>query len=301
MKIVIVGANGLLGEACQRVLSVREGVEVIAITREQVDLRSLSEVKECMAQLEYDVCIYTAAISGLEECQENPIDAMRVNALAPEIVAEVTQAKGAKMVLISTDYVFGGEGESRPDEDTRASPINAYGKSKLEGELRVQQKAADSLICRVSWLFGRGRETFVDQVIRAVQGNDGASYIGDKYSVPNYCDDLALGLADLLIGGDGLGASGVLHLVNDADPESWFSYAEEIVYCAKYLGLTKSYSQSIVNSDLINADFFKEARPRHTAMVSNRLKAEFGVEIGYWKRGLEEYLEWKLDHDLTNA
>ena len=301
MKIAIVGAHGLLGEACQRILSALDEVQVIAITREQMDLKNLGEVEQFMEPLEYDVCLYTAAISGLEECQENPIDAMKVNALAPEIIAEVTEQKGAKMVYVSTDYVFSGEQEARPDEDSMAAPINAYGKSKYEGEQRVLQKSTRALICRVSWLFGKGRQTFVDQVVKIVQNNEEVSYIGDKYSVPNYCDDLAQALADLLIRTDGLEATGVIHLVNQAEPESWYSYAEEVVHVANDLGLTKSYSQSILNTDLVDAHFFNEARPKHTAMISKRLKSEFGIEIRYWKQGLEEYLQWKLDHDLTNA
>jgi len=301
IKIVIVGAHGLLGEACQRILSAHDEVELVAITRDQLDLKNLGEVKQFMEPLEYDICLYTAAISGLEECQDNPIDAMKVNALAPEIIAEVTEQKGAKMVYISTDYVFSGEQEARPDEDSRVSPINAYGKSKYEGEQRVLQKSTRALICRVSWLFGKGRQTFVDQVIKTVQDDEEASYIGDKYSVPNYSDDLAQALADLLLRNDGAEPVGVIHLVNDAEPESWYSYAREVVYLANSLGLVRSGSKSILSTDLVDAHFFREARPKHTAMISKRLKSELGIEIRSWKLGLEEYLQWKLDHDLTNA
>jgi len=297
MKIAILGANGLLGEACMRVFALKTGVEAIGITREDLDLKDQSAVKEYMESQDYDVCIYAAAISGLEDCLENPIDAMKVNALAPEIISSISHEKGAKMVYISTDYVLDGEKECRPDEDAIAAPINAYGKTKREGELRVMEKSPDALVCRVSWLFGRGRSTFVDQVVHADRE---ASYIGDKFSVPNYCDDLAQALVELLDRKDGKNASGVLHLVNSAEPESWYSFAKEVVYSANHLGLTKSYSQSILSTDLADAHFFKEARPRHTAMISKRLENEFGVEIMNWKQGLEEYLLWKRDHDLTN-
>ena len=109
--------------------------------------------------------------------------------------------------------------------------------------------------------------------------------------MPNYCDDLAQALAELLVRDDDKKASGVIHLTNQAEPESWHSYAKKIVDFAYHLGLTKSYSQSILSTNLADAHFFKEARPRHTAMISNRLSREFGVEVRNWKRGLEEYLQ----------
>ncbi len=300
MKIAIIGAKGLLGEACLRVMALKTGVETIGITREDLDLKNQSAVREYMSALDYDVCIYAAAISGLEDCLENPVDAMKVNALAPEVIATISQEKGAKMVYISTDYVFDGDDNTRPDEDARVCPINAYGKSKREGELRVMRESSEALVCRVSWLFGRGRHTFVDQVVKTMQAGEEASYIGDKFSVPNFCDDLAQALIELLIKDDQKIASGILHLLNSAEPESWYSFAKEVAYHANHLGLTKSYSQSILNSDLAEAYFFKEARPRHTAMISKRLSEEFGIKIRKWEQGLEEYLKWRRDHDLTN-
>ncbi len=301
MKIAIIGAKGLLGEACMRILALRESVETMGISREQVDLMVLTDVKEYMQALDYDVCIYAAAISGLEDCLANPIDAVRVNAVVPDIIAQISVQKGAKMVYISTDYVFDGEHESRPDEFTSPNPVNVYGNSKLEGERSIIARSPDFLVCRVSWLFGRGRSTFVDQVINTLLEDKEESYIGDKFSVPNFCDDLAQAMADLLIREDGVSPSGVLHLVSDSEPESWYSYAKEILSSANHLGLTKSYSQSISNTDLADAHFFNEARPKHTAMISKRLKAEYGVEVRNWKGGLEEYLQLKLEHYLTNG
>jgi len=142
VKVAIVGASGLLGEAC-------------IVTRDAVDLKDLSEVEKYMQSLEYDVCVYTAARSGLEDCRENPVDSMRVNALSPERIAAISNEKGARMIYISTDYVFDGREDTRPSEDNKVIPISVYGKSKYEGEKRVMKMCEDALICRVSWLFGR--------------------------------------------------------------------------------------------------------------------------------------------------
>ena len=307
MKVAIVGASGLLGEACMRVFSLHqecegeEKLEVIAVTREAVDLKDLSKVEEFMQGLEYNVCVYAAARSGLEDCRENPVDSMRVNALSPERIAAISHQKGARMIYISTDYVFDGREDARPNEESKVIPISVYGKSKYEGEKRVLKMCEDALICRVSWLFGRGRASFVDQVVDTVRKGEDASYIGDKYSVPNYADDIAVALLQLIIDKRCKFVKGVLHLVNDAEPESWFSYAEQVVQSAIQVGLTTSYSKPILNTYLVDASFFKEARPRHTAMVSNSLEKKLKIKMRHWREGLIEYLHWMKHHDLTNS
>jgi len=119
--------------------------------------------------------------------------------------------------------------------------------------------------------------------------------------VPNYADDVAVTLLKLIIDRKGKLAKGVLHLVNDAEPESWFSYAEQVVQSAIQVGLTTSYSKSILSTYLVDASFFKEVRPRHTAMVSNRLEKHLGIKMRHWKEGLIEYLQWMKYDDLTNG
>lgn len=300
MKIVVVGEKGLLGEACMRVFAQKNRAELEGVAREDLDLNALEAVKKYTTALDYDVLIYTAAISGLEDCLARPDEARNVNSLAPELMAKVTKRKGAKMIYISTDYVFDGIEKIRPDEDSVANPVNVYGKSKLEGEQRVLTADDTALVCRVSWLFGRGRAAFVDQVIDTHRSGDPGFYIGDKYSVPNHCDDLVLALWKIILRDHTQKVSGILHLTNPAEPETWYSYAEKVLTQANHLGLLKSYTQDIHNTGLDDAHFFKEQRPRHTAMISRRLQNELGIQMRDWQAGLVDFLQWKLDHDLTN-
>ncbi len=297
LRILIVGATGLLGEACARILAQKEAVEVIAVTRNEVDLEDLEAVRGFFYGTDFDVLINAAAISGLEACLAEPEKAMSINALAPEIMAGISDQKGAKMIQISTDYVFSGEQDVKVSEDCQPAPISVYGKTKHEAEVKVMQQSSNALVARVSWLFGKGRASFVDQVIETVLKGEVCEFIADKYSVPNYCDDLVEIMWELIK----QDAKGVIHLTNDADPESWHSYAEKIIKSAKNLGMAKSYSQAVIKVRLSEAAFFKEKRPRHTAMISNRLSNEYSIDTRIWKEGMVEYLQWKLEHYLTNG
>eukprot|EP00112_Aurelia_sp_Birch-Aquarium-sp1_P006782 Seg17406.1 transcript_id=Seg17406.1/GoldUCD/mRNA.D3Y31 product="Spore coat polysaccharide biosynthesis protein SpsK" protein_id=Seg17406.1/GoldUCD/D3Y31 len=292
-RVLVFGSGGLLGEACARLFA--EHTEVRALTRNDVDLTDIESLKRLLEGEVFDVLINAAAMAGLEQCMEAPEDAYKVNVEAPAMMADVARRKEASFVHFSTDYVFDGESEERPDENSKPCPINVYGKTKLEGEHAVLNANADALVCRVSWLFGSGRGSFVDQVIKTIQDGKEVTYISDKVSLPNYCDDLVQVLMKLLE----KKASGVLHLSCDSEPESWYSYALEVVKTAKSLGLINEKNIKIHPLALSDATFFKEKRPKHTAMLTRRLLEEFGIKVPCWKDGLTRYLQICKENQLT--
>ena len=292
VRVVVVGAAGLFGEACCRILGEYPEVsEVVELTREVVDLEDLGALEKFLSCEVFDVLINAAAISGLEACLDDENRATRVNVDAPRLMAKVCAEAGAKMVHISTDYVFDGELDARCSEDSEANPVNVYGETKRAGELAVLEQSDAALVARVSWLFGGGRETFVDQVVDAWRSGGVKPCIGDKYSVPNFCDDLVKALWQVLQQ-DG---AGVLHLCCDAEPESWYSYAGKLL---EMLGA--DVEGVLLEQKLSEATFFRECRPKHTAMVSRRLQGEFGVSIRSWEQGLRDYLQHTDEDDLTS-
>lgn len=283
-RIVITGANGLLGEACCRLLS--DDYVVIPVTRADVDFSDLQKLSDFLGGLDFDYMINNAALSGLEQCLENPEIAAKVNMEAPRLMAEICQQKGAKMMQVSTDYVLDGRenkihGETAP---TRASSI--YSQTKLGAEHEVMRACEGSIVTRVSWLFGRGRATFVNQVLNSALRGERARYIGDKFSVPNFCDDLVPAMSALLQSE----LTGVVHLTCDSEPESWFSYAEKIIGIAKSIGLLSEGIVDIGRSKMEDITFFKQERPRYTAMKPIRLANEINLEVRNWEDGLREYL-----------
>lgn len=293
-RIVITGAQGLLGEACYRLL--KDEYEVITLTRDEVDLTDAGKLSDLLSGLEFDFLINTAAMSGLEQCLDQPEKAEQVNTDAPRIMAEICHQKGAKMLQISTDYVLDGRENIIHDETSRTRGSGVYSKTKLAAEQAVMQGCEDSIIGRVSWLFGYGRETFVDQVVNTARAGEQASYIWDKFSVPNFSDDLVTVMSQLLESE----LTGIVHLTNDAEPETWFSYAEKVTRIAIDLGILNDDLNLTDKSNLDDITFFKQERPRHTAMLPKRLSEELNVRVRNWQYGVREYLLRKHGNPLTN-
>jgi len=293
-KIIITGAKGLLGEACCRLL--KDEYEMIPLTRDDVDLTDAGKLSDVLIGLEFDFLINAAAMSGLEQCLGEPEKAAQVNTEAPRIMAEICDQKGAKMLQVSTDYVLDGRENMIHDETSNTRASGVYSKTKLAAEQAVMQACENSVIGRVSWLFGYGRETFVDQVLNTVRTGERACYIWDKFSVPNFSDDLVPVMSELLESE----LTGVVHLSNDAEPETWFSYAEKVRRIAIDLGVLNDDLNLIDKSNLDDIKFFKEERPRYTAMRPKRLSEELNVRVRNWEHGVREYLFRKHEKSLTN-
>jgi dTDP-4-dehydrorhamnose reductase len=292
--IVITGAKGLLGEACCRLL--KDDYLLIPLTRADVDFTNTGELSDVLSRLKFDYLINNAAMSGLEQCLDHPEIAMQVNVVAPKMMAEICDQKSAKMLQISTDYVLDGRANKVHDEFSQTRESGVYSKTKIASELAVTEACENSIIGRVSWLFGYGRETFVDQVMNTALRGDQACYIWDKYSIPNFCDDLVPVMSELLESK----ITGVVHLSNDADPETWFSYAEKVIKIAIDLGILNECFNSIDQSNLDEIAFFKQERPRYTAMRPRRLLEEATVRVRNWECGVRDYLSRKYENSLTD-
>jgi len=293
-RVIVTGAKGLLGEACCRLLS--SEYEVIPLSRVDVDISDIEVLSANLRRLEFDYLINTAAMSGLEACLAEPELAKLVNSDAPRVMAEICCEKGAKMLHVSTDYVLDGRENVIHDEEVKTRVSGVYSETKLSGENAVIEACSDAVVGRVSWLFGYGRTTFVDQVIETANLGEEGGYICDKFSVPNFSDDLVSVMRDLLESD----LTGVVHITNEALPESWYSYAEKVLQNAVNLGMLNDNLSLIDKKKLDEIKFFKEERPRYTAMRPKRLSEELNIEVRNWEVGLREYLRQKHENSLTN-
>ena len=285
MKICVFGAKGLLGEACVRLLGGEHQLK--AWSRNEVDLRDLASLKECLSKQHFDVLINASGMTGLEQCLDHLNDAMQVNCEAPRVMADACRQRGAKMVHFSTDYVFAGDepGWRSEDEDTR--PVNYYGVTKLAGEKAVLESDPNALVCRVSWLFGHGRKSFVDQVVSASLAQQDQCYIQDKWSVPNFADDLVDWTRQLIE----RGVSGVVHLCSQGPEVTWLDYAEEVVSQLEQLNLLGERRFTLTGNGLDDVAAFRAKRPRYTSLLAERLERELGSDLKIWKDGLRRYLK----------
>lgn len=284
-KIILFGAAGLLGEAVARI-GQNCGYQIELVTRREIDLKDIELLGDYLESSEADVYVYTAGLTSLEACLDQPDLAHKINVAAPSLIAQHASSRNVGFVYISTDYVFDGYLDAYPDELSMAQPINVYGKSKVAGENECIASCPEALILRVSWLFGRGRKSFVDSVIDSIQKGEQREYISDKWSVPNWCDDLARLLYQLLESG----ATGVIHAVSSGEPVSWYAYAVEIEKIAQRLGVTDSHEGLVNKSKMEDVEAFREKRPVYTAMCSRRLEQKFLISMPDWRQSLEQYI-----------
>ncbi len=287
MKILVTGVTGLLGEAFSRLLS--RSHEVVGVSRKDLDLSDLSAVEQFLRQQEFDVLVNPAGVTGLEQCLDEQSLAAVVNTEAPALMAKVCAEKGVRFVHFSTDYVFDGVEPVQMDEQWPPSPLNSYGVTKHHGEMGVLEYP-EHLVCRVSWIFGAGRPTVIDQVVAKAVRGDELNYICDKWSIPTHSDAIVQAVEQMLR----LNLSGLYHVCSDNEPVSWWQYADTVVGIAHELGYI-SERPTVTKGKLDDVTAFRAARPRHTAMSTRRLKAA-GVEMPCWQASARQYL---MDTRLT--
>ncbi len=300
MRVLLTGSTGRLGGAFLslwgKVNSDGDGerkVELRPLTRNDLNLANPDGVRIGLDQLwkegEFDVIVNPAAVSGLEECLDHPDLAQAVNVDSPRVMAEFCAEKKIQMVHFSTDYVFAGEESGRKSEADEVGPVNAYGRSKLAGELAVMQAFPEALVCRVSWLFGPSspdRPSHFDHVLRRAMLGEHQRLIADKFSVPTFTYDIVAWVEALLKNCH----SGIYHLCNAGEPESWLSYAETVCDLATRHGF-EIKSKNLEGISLADATFFRERRPQYTAMLPERLIRDGVVVPRDWRDAAEEYLK----------
>lgn len=219
-----------------------------------------------------ELVVNCAAISGLEACGDDPLRAHLINALAPAAMALACRHTGARFVHLSTDYVLDGRRDGLKDESAKCRPACVYAESKREGELQVQEAWSESIIARVSWICGNpAKPGFAESVVAKALAGYSLAAIADKTSLPTDAEDIArvvLALASA-------GAKGVFHVCSRGEPMSWWDCARVALDEAVQGGMLPAVPE-VVQQKLDEVSFFREPRPRHTAMVSTRLAA-FGI------------------------
>ena len=222
MKVVITGAGGMLGQALQRQLTKKH--EVIALSREKLDITQFNDVKDCLKAYSPDVVINAAAFTNVDGCESEQDKAFLVNAIGPRNIAIACNTVSATLVQISTDYVFSGKGTHPYGEFDKTDPVSIYGKSKLAGEELVKSLINKFYIVRTSWLFGEGGNNFVKTMQRLATERDCLNVVDDQVGTPTYTQDLAKAIGMLIL----TEYFGVYHVTN-SHPCSWYEFAKEIL------------------------------------------------------------------------
>lgn len=284
MKIAVAGSGGRLGAALVRAYV--EAHEVLPLSRQQLDLASTEGVESVLGPLGFDVLINSAALTNVDYCETHEAEAMRVNAEAVQQMAEICERKKARLIHISTDYVFDGRSTEPYREEDPAEPISVYGRSKREGELALLEVSPRHLAVRVSWVFGPDRPSFIDAILKRATESETVEAIGDKYAVPSYTLDIAEHLRPVLAD-DAIG--GLLHVCNGGGC-SWREYGEYAIQCAREIGLPMK-AETVGSLPMAGMKAFIAERPVYTVMSTGKLTSLTGMRPRSWQDAVQHFVE----------
>lgn len=285
MRVLITGANGQLGtDLCQAL----KDIEVIPLTHAELEITDMNSVKAAFTKHRPDVVINTAAYVRVDDCETEQDRAFSVNALGACNVAMAAQELGAKLIHISTDYVFGGESEPRTAPYTEFDtpiPPNLYGKSKLAGEEMVKHLWPKHFIIRSSALFGvagaSGKEgNFVETMLRLAKERDELRVVNDQVFSPTYTKDLARKIGQLIQ----TDYYGIFHITNRGSC-SWYEFAKEILRLA---GLKTPVIP--ITSDQYPQ---KATRPHFSVLGNYQLRLVGMDDMRSWQEALKDYFTEK--------
>ena len=189
-KVIVTGASGQLGKALIQAYEGDPQVELVALDHKDLAIEDLESVRQMFLREEPDVVINCAAYTNVDGCEENESQANRINGVGPRNLAIYCEKLNAKLIHISTDYVFDGCGSRPYREDDRPMPVSAYGRSKLVGEMYVANLCHRHFIIRTAWLYGEGKN-FLNTMLRLSQTHDRISVVDDQVGCPTSTKELA--------------------------------------------------------------------------------------------------------------
>ncbi|MEK6564611.1 MAG: dTDP-4-dehydrorhamnose reductase [Candidatus Omnitrophota bacterium] len=283
--ILLLGARGMLGAALAERLN-RE-YKVIALGHNECDVTDFKQVARIFGRWRPWLALNAAAMTNVDTCQEDPKKARAVNAKGPYNIAQSAAKYNSVVIHISTDYVFSGRKNRPYQENDHAHPVNIYGETKLEGEKLLRKTLKRHIIIRTSWLFGKGKDNFISNIIKRARKEKVLRIACDKYSSPTYTLDLARAIAKIinLINSCAYQDTsyGTYHISNSGYC-SWYEYAKVILKSAKIARV----KLEPVKMRQIN---FKARRPVFSALDNTKYLRLTGKPPRKWQTAVKDYIE----------
>ena len=273
MKVLVTGVGGQLGHDVVRELEQR-GHEVTGVGREEMDITDAEKVRKIIRDCVPDAVIHCSAYTAVDRAEDEADQCRKVNVEGTKNIAEICAELDCKMIYISTDFVFSGEGERPWETDDAAGPISVYGRTKYEGEDEVKSRLDKFFIVRISWVFGKNGNNFVKTMLRIGKENGAVKVVDDQIGSPTYTRDMAVLLADMVQ----TEKYGVYHASNEGFC-SWYDFAKEIFRLA---GMD-DVSVMPITSDQFPA---KAKRPFNSRMSKEKLVKEGFNKLPSWQLSL---------------
>lgn len=277
MRILTIGATGQLGWDVMKELKKR-GIDCRGTGSKDLDITDRDAVMQYIRTYRPDAVIHCAAYTAVDKAEDEPEICRKVNANGTSYIAEACEMVDAKMVYISTDYVFGDDGSKPHEVDDPPHPLNVYGQTKWEGEEVVRRILRKYFIVRISWVFGEHGNNFVKTMLRLGKTRKEISVVADQFGAPTYTADLAPLLCDMVM----TEKYGTYHACNSGCC-SWAEFAEEIFRTAK---------MDVRVIPLRTEEYpVKARRPRNSRLSNATLEKNGFKVLAFWKNAVQEYID----------
>ena len=300
MKVFVTGVGGQLGHDVMNELAARgveavgsdiapaysgiqDGSAVCSLPYRPLDITNREAVQTVLKDVQPDAVIHCAAWTAVDAAEDeaNRDKVHQINGLGTRYIAEVCKALNCKMMYISTDYVFDGQGETPWQPDCKDyAPLSVYGSSKLEGELAVSQLLERYFIVRIAWVFGKNGNNFVRTMLRLSENHDTLRVVSDQIGTPTYTPDLARLLADMIV----TDKYGYYHATNEGGYISWYDFACEIFRQA-------GKKMSVIPVTTAEYGASKAKRPFNSRLDKGKLKENGFQPLPEWQDALKRYLK----------
>lgn len=281
--IWVIGSNGMLARDIILMLE-KSGISYTA-TGSEVDITSLESLEKAVLKIKPSYIINCAAYTKVDMAEDEPVLAYKINATGVENIAVVSKSYNSKLIHFSTDYVFDGLSQNPYKEEDKTNPVSVYGKTKLEGEHNALT-LDNSLVIRVSWLYGINGANFVYTMLRLMNEKDSIKVVSDQYGSPTNTIDIANVVIDIVKNNRDI--SGLYHYTNDG-AISWYDFALEIY--KKGIEYKHIKSECIINPCMTSEYPTKAIRPKCSLMSKEHIKKDLSIELVDWKASLDIFFQ----------
>ncbi len=273
-RILITGSNGQLGSEMRRLGEVSPNTYIYTDVAE-LDITNGDAVAAFVKENAVDIIVNCAAYTNVDKAESDEATAELINATAVENLAKAIKAVNGTLFHISTDYVFGNEGNTPRTEDMPLNPLGVYGRTKLRGEQAVAAVGCKAIIIRTAWLYSEFGNNFLKTMLRLTAEREQLNVVFDQVGTPTYAGDLALAIFSIIEGDVYEGNEGVYHFSNEGVC-SWYDFATEIAIAA---GNTACKVQPCHSSEFPSP----VTRPAFSVLDKSKIKNTFGIEIPHWR------------------
>ena len=291
MKILVTGVKGQLGHDVVNELTGR-GHQAIGVDIEEMDITDPGSVEQAVSQAKPDGVIHCAAWTAVDDAEDekNREKVRLVNGTGTKHVADACKRHGCKLMYISTDYVFDGQGSEPWDPDCKDyRPLNVYGQTKLEGELAVSSTLDQYFIVRIAWVFGKNGKNFIRTMLNIGKKLDTLKVVDDQIGTPTYTFDLTRLLVDMIE----TDKYGCYHATNEGGYISWYEFATEIFRQASAMGHEEYDQEHLQVIPVTTAQYglSKAPRPFNSRLDKEKLIRQGFAPLPDWKDALRRYLK----------